>query len=171
MQLISSDTNVWIDFSTINRINLPFLLPYTYIMNNDAINNELIYPTTIREELLELGLVSVDLSIEEFFLAEEYGNKYPKLSKFDCIALAIAKLQNIALLTGDRQLRNAALLENVQVIGTLGILDQLHNCNLITTDIYLECLIALKNANGRAIRLPIIEIEIRLERYIKQLQK
>ena len=32
MEYISSDTNVWIDFNIISRMNLPFLLPYTYIM-------------------------------------------------------------------------------------------------------------------------------------------
>ncbi len=34
---ISSDTNVWIDFSVIGRIELPFRLPYTYMMNSDAL--------------------------------------------------------------------------------------------------------------------------------------
>ncbi len=45
MEYISSDTNVWIDFSVIRRTDLPFRLPYTYIMNTDAVNNELLSPT------------------------------------------------------------------------------------------------------------------------------
>lgn len=48
MEYISSDTNVWIDFLTINRIDLPFRLPYTYLytylMNEDAIGNDLVEP-------------------------------------------------------------------------------------------------------------------------------
>ena len=42
MVYISSDTNVWIDFVTIEKLELPFLLPYTYIMNHDAIDDELL---------------------------------------------------------------------------------------------------------------------------------
>lgn len=42
MEFISSDTNVWIDFCTIDKLYLPFKLPYKYIMNNDAIEDELL---------------------------------------------------------------------------------------------------------------------------------
>ena len=48
MEYISSDTNVWIDFKIINRLNLPFLLPYTYIMYEESINSELISPLNFR---------------------------------------------------------------------------------------------------------------------------
>ena len=41
MEYISSDTNVWLDFATINKLEIPFKLPYTYIMNEDAIAEEL----------------------------------------------------------------------------------------------------------------------------------
>lgn len=124
MEYISSDTNVWIDFFIIGRIELPFSLPYTYIMNSDAINDELLSPTGLRDELLRCGLVSVDLTIEEFELAEEYSPRYPRLSIYDRIALAIAKFRKILLLTGDNALREAAKCENVAVVGTIGILDQ-----------------------------------------------
>ena len=54
MVYISSDTNVWLDFATINKLDIPFKLPYTYIMNEDAIENELISPKEIRENLIGL---------------------------------------------------------------------------------------------------------------------
>ena len=50
MEYISSDTNVWVDFSIIGRIELPFCSPYTYIMNSDAINDELLSPVDLREK-------------------------------------------------------------------------------------------------------------------------
>ena len=34
MEYISSDTNVWLDFVEIEKLNLPFQLPYIYIMND-----------------------------------------------------------------------------------------------------------------------------------------
>ena len=37
MQLISSDTNVWLDFSVIDCLDYPFRLPFTYLMSEDAI--------------------------------------------------------------------------------------------------------------------------------------
>lgn len=36
MEFVSSDTNVWIDFQVIARLQLPFLLPYTYIMYTEV---------------------------------------------------------------------------------------------------------------------------------------
>ena len=118
MQYISSDTNVWIDFAVIEKTELPFRLPYTYIMSKDAVENELLSPPGLGKELLSYGLVSVLFTIEEFSLAEEYGKKYIALSTNDRVALAIAKNRQITLLTGDGAMRKAAKAENVPVIGT-----------------------------------------------------
>lgn len=165
MKYISSDTNVWIDFVTINRIALPFRLPYTYLMNQDAFDEELLSPPDFKEQLLSAGLVSTELTDAEFFLAEEYGLRYRKLSTHDRIALAIAKQRNITLLTGDQALRKAANAEGVSLIGTIGILDQLHNRELITTTEYVDCLKALQSNNGKIIRLPARELEERIRQF------
>lgn len=165
MKYISSDTNVWIDFVTINRIALPFRLPYTYLMNQDAIDEELLSPPDFKDQLLSAGLVSTELTDAEFFLAEEYGLRYRKLSTHDRIALAIAKQRNITLLTGDQALRKAANAEGVSLIGTIGILDQLHNQELITTTEYVDCLKALQSNNGKIIRLPANELEERIRQF------
>ena len=90
MEYISSDTNVWLDFVTIDRLDYPFRLPYTYLMNNDAVQDELLSPTGLGENLKSLGLQETELTEEEFFLAEEYMSRFSKPSMFDCIALAIA---------------------------------------------------------------------------------
>ena len=57
MEYISSDTNVWIDFFIINRTSLPFRLPYTFIMSEDAVNDELLSPAGFREDLISKGVV------------------------------------------------------------------------------------------------------------------
>lgn len=49
---ISSDTNVWIDFKTINALALPFELHYDFIMSNYAIQDELLSPPDLKYELL-----------------------------------------------------------------------------------------------------------------------
>ncbi len=165
MEYICSDTNVWVDFMTINRTTLPFRLPYTFIMNQDTIEDELQSPKDFKVRLLEAGLVATELSEEEFFLAEEYGFRYLRLSVHDRIALAIAKNRKITLLTGDRALRNAAIAEGVSIIGTIGILDQLHEHSLIQTEEYIECLKEFQVVNGGIVRLPVAALEERIMRY------
>lgn len=91
MEYISSDTNVWIDFNIISRMNLPFLLPYTYIMYTESMESELLNPEGFKDQLAEAGLVGVDITIEEFLLAQSWGPLYPKLSIQDRIALAHCK--------------------------------------------------------------------------------
>ena len=165
MKYISSDTNVWIDFMTINRIALPFRLPYTYIMNQDAIDEELLSPPDFKEQLISAGLVATELTDDEFFLAEDYGTRYHKLSTHDRIALAIAKNRNITLLTGDHALRNAARSESVPLIGTIGILDQLRDQELISTEEYVDSLKDLQAQNGTVVRLPAHELSERIQRF------
>lgn len=161
MEYVSSDTNVWIDFYTISRLALPFYLPYTYIMSNDAIEDEILTPG-FQSELVKNGLVGVDITEEEFFLAESYGCRFPKLSIYDRVALAIAKERDIILLTGDMALRKAADEEGVSKIGTIGILDQLYKGGYIEKDEYYYCLTELQKNNGASVRLPKNELQNRI---------
>ena len=59
-------------------------------------------------------------------------------------------------------MRNAAAQENVQIIGTLGILDQLFRENAIDGKEMRSCLEQLNEKNGKSIRLPQDEIDKRL---------
>ena len=77
-------------------------------MSCDAVNEELLSPPGLGQQLTSYGLVPVEMTGEEFFLAEEYGYNYKKLSVHDRVALAIAKSRKIKLLTGDGALRKAA---------------------------------------------------------------
>jgi len=164
MEFVSSDTNVWIDFLVIQRTALPFMLPYTYIMDKDAIEDELLTPSGLRDDLIRCGLVGVEIEIEEFELAESYGTKFIKLSVYDRIALSIAKIRKITLLTGDNALRKAATEEGVTVIGTIGVLDQLYSGGYIDASEYEFCLLELQRLNGQEVRLPKSEITARLQR-------
>ena len=163
MEYISSDTNVWLDFATINRLEIPFKLPYTYIMNEDAVESELLYPVGLRENLLKFGLQAVELTAEEFFLAEEYNGRYPKLSNHDSVAMAIAKVRGITLMTGDGPLRKAAGQENIPVIGTIGVLDRLYEGQHIEKKEYVDCLKELLKNNGKKVRLPEGDLQKRVD--------
>lgn len=91
MEYICSDTNIRIDFAVIDRLELPFRLPYVYLMNQVAAEDELLAPPGLGQRLVELGLQKVELTEEEFYLAEEYISRYKKISLYDAVALAIAK--------------------------------------------------------------------------------
>ena len=164
MEYISNDTNVWIDFSIIGRLHLPFYLPYNYIMDSDALSDELLSPQNLCDDLVHCGLISVEITIEEFELAQLFGSRYPKLSTYDRIALSIAKQRRITLLTGDKALRRAAMTEGITIVGTIGILDQLFEGTYINEDEYRYCLNELCNHNGREVRLPEDELHLRLLR-------
>ena len=109
MKYVSSDTNIWLDFDVISRTDLPFRLPYTYIMYREALRKEIVSPPKLLDELKRLGLEGVELTIEELMYADGLADIYKKLSGYDRIALAIAKHRNIPLVTGDNALRKAAI--------------------------------------------------------------
>jgi len=162
MEYVSSDTNVWIDFSIINALALPFTLDMTYIMFRETVNQEILYPPGLKDKLLVLGLQPVQITADEFFYADEITDKYPRLSVHDRIALSIARHRDIMLLTGDGALRKAAIRENVAVTGTIGLLDRIYLEKHIDAAEYRRCLEQLKRYNGGEIRLPEDELERRL---------
>lgn len=161
MEYISSDTNIWLDFSTISRTDLPFRLPCTYIMYKEALRKEIISPPELIDDLKRMGLLGVELTIEEFYYAEGLAGKYVKLSSYDRTALAIAKLRNIPLLTGDHPLRNAAVNEGVEIFGTIGLLDKLYGGKYINKLEYQFCLESLLEHKER--RLPVDELLKRMD--------
>ena len=162
MEYICSDTNFWLDFSAVGRTHLPFRLAYTFIMNRDAVEDEILSPEGLGRELLALGLQPVDMTIEEFRYAEELGRAYKQLSRYDRIALSIARNRHIILLTGDKALRRAALDEGVSLMGTLGILDLLWKERKIEEEEYRSCLTSWLNTQAYGRRLPKCELQERL---------
>ena len=164
MECISSDTNVWIDYNLIGQLDIPFRLDAEYLMFKDTIDFELLKPDDLKGKLIELGLHKVEITLEELLLADSYGSKYPPLTKYDRIALSIAKCRDITLLTGDNAMRKAAVKENVNVMGTIGLLDRLYSEGRLSKDEYRKCLESFRMQNGGKIRLPGDEIEKRLKR-------
>ena len=162
MEYISSDTNIWIDFSTVNALEFPFRLDCTYLMSSDALEDEWCSPKGRGTELTDLGLQAVEITTEEFYYADEIHTRNPKLSVYDTFALAIAKFRQIVLLTGDGRLRKTAVAEGVTVRGTLWIFDELLRCGKISEDEYREFMLELKRQNNSTVRLPEAEIDKRI---------
>ena len=70
-----SDTNVWIDFYKISRTQLPFRMSCKYIMFHEAMEKELLYPEDLKSQLIDGGLLGVEITTEELFYADELSGK------------------------------------------------------------------------------------------------
>ena len=82
MEYISSDANIWFDFNTISSLDIPFLLPCKFIMYREALREEIVYPTGLLSELLNRGLIAVEITTEEFYLAEALRIRYRRVSVY-----------------------------------------------------------------------------------------
>lgn len=177
---ISSDTNVWLDFSFIGYMKHPFLLDNNYFLSSITFHDEIdniddVFHSNVDKEMYsevrkyakENKIKIIDATIEELKLSMMYHAKYSSISEEGCIALAIAKQRNWILLSGDGHLRNTAQLENVECRGTLWIYDELLDKKLLSNDEYLDAMCKLLDAtDNRKRRLPRNEILNRIERII-----
>lgn len=120
-------------------------------------------PQGLNSTLCALGLKSVDIDLDEFYLAENYQSTYPRLSRYDAIAMAIAKQRSWILLTGDAAMRAAAQREHIDFKGTLWLLDDIVDAGIIDRTQYRQILVDIQKFNGREIRLPKSEITERLK--------
>jgi predicted nucleic acid-binding protein len=136
-------------------------LPYAFCLP-DAIGAELEEPPG--GHLLEIGYTSIQLPPEQIELAVELSNKYPKASRGDIFALVSAKYVSCVLLTGDQVLRLAAENENVEVHGTLWLIDALLSEGFISTQLAVQALHNIMESGGR---LPRKEVESRLKGWQK----
>lgn len=162
-EYLCCDTNIWIDLANVGALVLPFKLDCKFLMYELTFCEELLRPTWICEKLEELGIELVSIEISEYELAGDYGVKYKPLSSHDCVALAIAKLRRVPLLTGDGNLIKAASKECVRVIGTIGLIDWVFGEKIISTADYVEYLKRL--LSHPSTRLPISELEARISKY------
>lgn len=162
MRHVCSDTGIWLDFCVIDSIDIPFRLPETFVMYEEAIRNEILNPPNLAERLLALGLEPVGIVMEELVLAQSMAERHRRLSRYDVVALAIAEHRGIPLVTGDARLRRVAERRGVLCMGTLGILDRLGSLRRIGRVEMLECLLGLRRHNGGAVRLPMHELDMRI---------
>lgn len=85
-----------------------------------------------------------------------------KIPLNDTVALVIAKVREIRLLTGGWSLQKDAVKEDAEIIGTLGIFDRLYQEHLIELNEYFCCIKELLRYNGGKVRLPEAELRQRI---------
>lgn len=156
MQLLISDANILIDLEEGQLVELMFHLPYQFSIPNILFYEEL---EEEHQYLLEHGLHLSELSPDTMTYAIELISRYWRPSRNDCFALALAANEKCPLLTGDKDLRNAAEKEAVMVRGTIWLVEMMVKQELITVG---EARAAFKRMQSTGRRLPWGVAEARL---------
>jgi len=158
MLLIISDASVLIDIECGELTSAMFSLPWQFAVPDILFTEEL---AERHGHLSRLGLISKTMSGD--LVAEAYGlhQKYIKPSVNDMLALTLAKHEGCQLLTGDKALREAAKEFNVEVHGTIWLVEQMLQGEKITVDVARVAFQQMKDAGSR---LPWSEVEKILNR-------
>ncbi len=156
MLLIVSDTSVLIDIEQGELTSAMFSLPCQFIVPDILFASEL---AERHSHLLQLGLISKTLNGD--LVAEAYllHKKYIRPSVNDMLALTLAKHENCQLLTGDKALREAAIELNVEVHGTIWLVEQMIQNENITVEVASVGFQRMREAGSR---LPWVDVEMML---------
>ncbi len=122
MQLLVSDANILIDLEIGGLIPSLFSLDHQYSIPDVIYYEELVDQ---HSHLLDMGLIVKESDEIKVKRVEELVVQYPKPGRNDIFALVLAAAENCPLLTGDQALREAAENENVQVHGTIWLINEM----------------------------------------------
>jgi predicted nucleic acid-binding protein len=132
MLLLISDANILIDMDTGGLLAPMFSMEYCFAVP------DVLYVEELEEQhsgLLALGLQSVTL--QDHLVAEVMvlSQRYRRPGRNDLFALALAASEACPLLTGDKDLRAAAAVEQVEVRGTLWLVTEMVRTKKISTQV------------------------------------
>ena len=149
--VLFADTNILLDLNKIHLLKKIFSLSNTICIEESIFYDELLEPQGIQEKLLNSGLLCVSMNDKEFMLAREVYEENPKLSFYDCVAFAIAKLRGWELMTGDKRLRKYAERHSIVVHGLLWAIRECEKEEIDKTSILRALSIVM---NDSRIRVP-----------------
>ena len=126
MQVVISDSSVIIDLARAGLIEAAFALPYDFRIPDVMFDDELLYLGDYsRDDLIKAGLTKSTLDGSGVEMALRFGKRYLALSTNDRFALALARIESAALLSGDHKLCDAAEQENLTTLDLLWLIDEL----------------------------------------------
>lgn len=158
MRLLISDANIIIDLEEGGLLKAFFRLPWQMLMPDVLYYEEL---EALHPGLPEQGLRLKELLPETMAFAWQLTQRITGPSRNDCFALALAKQENCPLLTGDQALKKAAAAENIVVMGTVWLVEQLVQHRIVAAE---DARSAYQRMKAAARRLPWEEAFHRLEK-------
>jgi len=157
MQVLISDANILIDLEEGLLLDQIFALPFVFKIPDVLFVEEL---SEQHGHLLELGLQLGELREDFMQQVFQLTQTYSQPSRNDCFALALAKQESCPLVTGDRNLRRAAEAEQVDVYGTLWLVERLVEHGTINKT---QAHVAYERMEQRGRRLPWAEAHQRID--------
>lgn len=157
--ILVTDTNIWIDLENGKILAEIFQLPYQFVTPDFALE-EMISPGW--QSLQELGLIIQSLERESILELARLRKVHHRVSLVDLSALLLARALRAGLVTGDRRLKDLALLQGLDVHGVLWILDEMVVHQVLTP---FQAAESLRRMMTHGARLPFDDCERRLKRW------
>lgn len=144
--VLVSDTNIWIDFERAGNLPLLFQLPYQFA-TTDFVALEL--GDEVCSDLIALGLSIISLDGGSILDLQQLKIELRNPSLADLSCYYVARRDGSTLLSGDRRLREAAKAANIEVLGTLWLLDRLVEHGVLPAEDAATALDVMLKANSR----------------------
>lgn len=122
MQLLISDANILIDMEEGGLLATMFSLSFEFLIPDILFYEEL---EEQHPHLVGMGLTIQTLDSALVTRGAALAALYPKPGRNDLFALALAEYTRCPLLTGDANLRIAAETENIEVRGTIWLIEEM----------------------------------------------
>lgn len=158
--VLINDTNIWIDLKYVSLVDEVFKLPYDIGVPDILFNEEL--KDTDSEILLKNNINILEMTIDELLETGEMFNNTTGVSYNDLTTLVVSYKRNYTLVTGDGNLRKIAKNKNVNLRGSIWLLDELVKHDIISKRRGREACIMLL---GSSRRLPQNELNIRIKEW------
>lgn len=125
--ILLSDANVLIDLCHVDGISVLTQLASVEVL--DVVFDECTYPDQIQDKIIESGITQVVVQPLWIRLAQQYCQG--KLSQQDALCLHYAMTFNRVLMTNEKPLRNLCQQKNINHHGTLWIIQQAYEKNVV----------------------------------------
>jgi rRNA-processing protein FCF1 len=160
-KLLISDANIIIDIVAGELVDGMFALEYEFGVP------DLLYAEELEQQhsdIVDKGLLVIGLASESILAANNLfeQNNQLKVSVNDCIALSLAQQESCSLLTGDARLKQLAIVEGIQVRGTLWLVEQMIMANCVTIE---QAEIAYVKMRNDGSRLPKADIKKQIKKF------
>ncbi|MDT8383617.1 MAG: DUF3368 domain-containing protein [Gammaproteobacteria bacterium] len=162
--LLISDANILIDMDAGGLLEPMFSLEYTFATPDMLYQEEL---AELHPHLLDMGLKAMELSEDTVQQLVEFSQTYGHtgVSSYDLASMGLAQQEQAPLLTGDRKLHQVCIQENVEVHGSLWLVNELHSTKIVSFD---EIELAYERMKADGSRLPWDEVKNQLKRFRKK---
>jgi len=170
MDIVVTDTNIFIDMIDLDMLGLFFALPFTF-HTTDFVVNEFTESYKEQKQAIQKYIDKSILIVKTFSGAEveeifQYKTDEPsKLSFTDCSVLLYAQKNGYIILSNDHLLRTKSIERSIRVHGTVFVFDLCVEMNMMTKEEAYQKLYQWMTDNPRA---PRKECEKRLHSWYHQ---